>query len=216
MIWALCRGTACPLTLQPSGMARVHVGRCALLEQTFLQCDSLLPPTHSHSFKGTPTNSASRASSPVAAPPLYSAPAISRLWGDSLTGPSSSALTNDWHHQPPIYSTPLRRWWVYCFVGDSGVTAGESLEQEGQCRSVVIKTRATCVIFLVWLTDWIQRGGNRRKTLTVTRFMCHRLCLRNHVSHTFMSSYDAINIVNNIQLCIKNRCPLKWGVLFQT
>lgn len=123
-------------------MALVHVGRCALLKQTSLQCDSLLPPTHSQSCKGTPINPASRASSPVAAPPLYSAPTISRLWGDSLMGPSSSALTNDWHHQPPIYSTPLHRWWVYSSVGDSRVTAGESLEQEGQCRPVERQERA--------------------------------------------------------------------------
>ncbi len=57
-MWSdLCRGTSCTLTLQPSGMALVHVGRCNLLEQTFLQCDSLLPPpppppplfyTHTH------------------------------------------------------------------------------------------------------------------------------------------------------------------------
>lgn len=36
-----------------------------------------------------------------------------RPWGDSLTDLSSSALTNDWHHQPPIHSAPLHGRWVY-------------------------------------------------------------------------------------------------------
>lgn len=31
-----------------------------------------------------------------------------RPLGDSLTGPCSSALASDWHHQLPIHSTPLQ------------------------------------------------------------------------------------------------------------
>lgn len=132
------------MTLQPSGMALVHVGRCDLLEQTFLQCDSLLPPPPPPCPCPPPlllllcrpkhTNSASGASSPVEAPPLHPAPSISRLWGDVLTGPGSSALTNDWHHQAPIHSAP------FCMDDGSAAfleTVNEQLEKGWRVRDSV-------------------------------------------------------------------------------
>lgn len=56
VIWALHRGTPYPLTPQPWGIALVPLGRCDLLEQTFLQCDSLLPPPHPHSAPPHPSS----------------------------------------------------------------------------------------------------------------------------------------------------------------
>lgn len=48
-------------------------------------------------------------------------------------GSSSSALTNDWQHQPSICSTPSRGRWVHGLVGDGG-------ERDGQCMSLFINT----------------------------------------------------------------------------
>ena len=112
------------------------------------------------------TNSASGASSPVAAPPPpHSTPSISRLWGDVLTGPGSSALTNDWHHQAPIHSAP--------FCVDDGSTAfletvNEQLEKGWRVRDSV------CLWSLNYLIEY--RGGNRSSTVTIVTTFTLTVC----------------------------------------
>lgn len=84
-----CRVTACyPLNLllsTPPLQTRIHTPTLKLRLQCLLSCCNSSPSLHFHN---------------------------PYPWGDSLTDPSSSALTNDWHHQPPIHSAPLHEWWV--------------------------------------------------------------------------------------------------------
>ncbi|KAI4830120.1 hypothetical protein KUCAC02_001773 [Chaenocephalus aceratus] len=127
-------------------MALLRVGRCDLLEQTFLQCDSLLHPPppftlcppppllHSNRFKHRHehANPASCTLSPVAAPPLHSTPTTSRLRGDSLTVSCSSSFGNDWHHQPPY---PLR---PFCMDDVLSCRMENSWREAGERRRVYV------------------------------------------------------------------------------
>lgn len=129
VIWVLCRrGGVRPLTLQPSGMALVPTGRCDLLEQTFLHCDSLLAPPPTPALAACMLT-VSKTQTPPARLVLvlpFGPPTDISPQGDSLKGPCSASLmigTINHLSNPPLYIHDG-------FLSKHKVTAGKKVERK--------------------------------------------------------------------------------------